>query len=82
MEKPELFQFWHFGWSFSEWQSGKHGSERVKDREALRFPFGSAGCSRGLKARTMFSVLRLRLGAEQGIVADVKLPLGTIQYNI
>ena len=24
------FQIWHFYWSFSEWRSGKHGSERVK----------------------------------------------------
>ena len=30
VEKPEWFQIWHFCWSFSEWQSGKHGSERVK----------------------------------------------------
>ena len=30
VEKPEGFQIWHFYWSFSERQSGKHGSERVK----------------------------------------------------
>ena len=27
------FQTWHFYWSFSEWQRGKHGSERVKVNE-------------------------------------------------
>ena len=28
-EKPEWFQIRHFYWMFSEWQRGKHGSERV-----------------------------------------------------
>ena len=29
VEKPDRFQTWHFYWSFSDWESGKNGSERV-----------------------------------------------------
>ena len=28
-KRPKWFQIWHFYWSFSKWQYGKHGRERV-----------------------------------------------------